>query len=578
MSGKSMEKGASKSKKEKGLMRKLLCLGVGVLLGMSTMVGAQEMARVGCDAADPANNCPGADCVCSDDILEIVFDGADGTNSVLEYAEFVEGMEIDVWQVGDIVTDSVQGWSLGVTHAGDDLDLVEVTYAGGPAESAIRGGISILDLEDIQTCEGGALECKNVTVPASGYIQAVIMHFKKEVFVDPGMRHPFTTAKYALKRDVGAGGTLIQVTKSIGKAGSPPADVNLTIGGQSKTPATWIDGWVKGVGGVATETVCDDGVDDDADGATDCDDSDCAADAACDLPATETSCDNAVDDDGDGSTDCDDSDCADDVACDTGGTCESWALYFGSTATTDAVAVGAETSYAVSMRNATDSLGFQLGIGLATAGGTTTHTFSATLGRENALIDLIISDLDGNGQAPATPNSATSDESTISNIERGAAIAAFSDADFFAWDGDPEVGGPGATAVHVADLNPPANQAGNVIPATADGAPCSLNEVLVVTLGGDVGQPFSRGDADGDGKLNVLDAVLIIQFAANNLPLRVDCMKAYDADDDGLVDVMDAVPVLMYTFQRGADLASPFRVCGQDGSSDALGCTDSNCQ
>jgi hypothetical protein len=58
---------------------------------------------------------------------------------------------------------------------------------------------------------------------------------------------------------------------------------------------------------------CTNGVDDDGDGATDCDDSDCAAEPAC-VP-TDEDCANGVDDDGDGATDCDDSDCTADPAC-----------------------------------------------------------------------------------------------------------------------------------------------------------------------------------------------------------------------------------------------------------------------
>ncbi|MBN1771572.1 MAG: hypothetical protein JXB32_09940 [Deltaproteobacteria bacterium] len=66
------------------------------------------------------------------------------------------------------------------------------------------------------------------------------------------------------------------------------------------------------VGG--TETDCADGLDDDDDGLTDCDDRDCAGDPACGT-RVETVCDDGLDDDGDGATDCDDRDCADDPAC-----------------------------------------------------------------------------------------------------------------------------------------------------------------------------------------------------------------------------------------------------------------------
>jgi hypothetical protein len=61
-------------------------------------------------------------------------------------------------------------------------------------------------------------------------------------------------------------------------------------------------------GAPATEVDCDDGADEDCDGAMDCDDEDCAADPACAPPAED--CDNGADDDGDLDVDCDDADCA----------------------------------------------------------------------------------------------------------------------------------------------------------------------------------------------------------------------------------------------------------------------------
>ncbi len=69
-----------------------------------------------------------------------------------------------------------------------------------------------------------------------------------------------------------------------------------------------------------SETSCTNGVDDDQDGLTDCADSDCAFDSAC---QPETNCTNGVDDDQDGLTDCDDSDCASDAACQTSSSCSS---------------------------------------------------------------------------------------------------------------------------------------------------------------------------------------------------------------------------------------------------------------
>jgi hypothetical protein len=66
-------------------------------------------------------------------------------------------------------------------------------------------------------------------------------------------------------------------------------------------------------GAPQTETTCDDGMDNDLDTFTDCDDSDCAGLDGC--PEVETDCTNGLDDDEDGDIDCADPDCSDDVSC-----------------------------------------------------------------------------------------------------------------------------------------------------------------------------------------------------------------------------------------------------------------------
>lgn len=68
-----------------------------------------------------------------------------------------------------------------------------------------------------------------------------------------------------------------------------------------------------------TETNCNDGFDNDDDGSTDCADADCAAETFCEDP--EATCDDDFDNDSDGDVDCDDSDCTADVYCTTEGSC-----------------------------------------------------------------------------------------------------------------------------------------------------------------------------------------------------------------------------------------------------------------
>jgi len=57
--------------------------------------------------------------------------------------------------------------------------------------------------------------------------------------------------------------------------------------------------------------ICNDGIDNDNDGFTDCEDSDCDSDSSC---AVEI-CNDGIDNDNDGFTDCEDSDCDSDPDC-----------------------------------------------------------------------------------------------------------------------------------------------------------------------------------------------------------------------------------------------------------------------
>lgn len=61
------------------------------------------------------------------------------------------------------------------------------------------------------------------------------------------------------------------------------------------------------------EILCDDDIDNDADGAVDCDDTDCASAENCAVP--QENCVNGVDDDRDGLVDCDDPDCESHTSC-----------------------------------------------------------------------------------------------------------------------------------------------------------------------------------------------------------------------------------------------------------------------
>ncbi|MCA8962740.1 MAG: VCBS repeat-containing protein [Planctomycetes bacterium] len=90
---------------------------------------------------------------------------------------------------------------------------------------------------------------------------------------------------------------------------------------------------------------------------------------------------------------------------------------------------------------------------------------------------------------------------------------------------------------------------------------------------------FRRGDINGDGQVQVSDAVALLGalFVAGSDP--VGCDDAADANDDGATDLSDAVTVLQYLFITGAAAppAPGAENCGADPTSDGLGCVVTAC-
>jgi VCBS repeat protein/dockerin type I repeat protein len=95
---------------------------------------------------------------------------------------------------------------------------------------------------------------------------------------------------------------------------------------------------------------------------------------------------------------------------------------------------------------------------------------------------------------------------------------------------------------------------------------------------------FHRGDGNGDGTLDVSDAVCMIQYlfrggglGGGGGPLR--CLEAADSNNDGAIDCSDAIFVFNYLFLGGEPPAPPGPLpapCGPDsdppGSKRDLGC------
>jgi hypothetical protein len=83
---------------------------------------------------------------------------------------------------------------------------------------------------------------------------------------------------------------------------------------------------------------------------------------------------------------------------------------------------------------------------------------------------------------------------------------------------------------------------------------------------------FRRGDSNGDGTLDISDAIHLLGFLFLGGPAVLSCEDAADANGDGTLDLSDAVYVLLFLFQGGAAPPAPGPdTCGT-APMPALGC------
>lgn len=82
---------------------------------------------------------------------------------------------------------------------------------------------------------------------------------------------------------------------------------------------------------------------------------------------------------------------------------------------------------------------------------------------------------------------------------------------------------------------------------------------------------FLRGDTNGDGTRNLLDALVTLEFVFSR-GSAPSCLKAADANDDGRINVVDPLVFLETVFGRRGELPSPFAACGSDPTEDRLSC------
>jgi hypothetical protein len=94
----------------------------------------------------------------------------------------------------------------------------------------------------------------------------------------------------------------------------------------------------------------------------------------------------------------------------------------------------------------------------------------------------------------------------------------------------------------------------------------------VTVSGGPAEARFRRGDADGDGRVDLSDGVNLLNHIFLEGP-RPRCADAADANDEGGLNLTTAVYLLNWLYLSGPPLPAPGPLdCGADPTEDSLDC------
>ena len=84
---------------------------------------------------------------------------------------------------------------------------------------------------------------------------------------------------------------------------------------------------------------------------------------------------------------------------------------------------------------------------------------------------------------------------------------------------------------------------------------------------------FRRGDSNGDGGVDIADAITLLTWLYASEGRKPTCMDAADANDDGIVDIGDPITILSRLYGHGAPFPEPVDACGRDPTEDDLDCS-----
>jgi hypothetical protein len=310
---------------------------------------------------------------------------------------------------------------------------------------------------------------------------------------------------------------------------------------------------------------------------------DCVTHLCALAPGTEQ-CTNGADDDGDSKVDLADEDCAGfphpgDCVLSTCGCRYPFELFFAgdwgqpSHVSEGTLEAADRPSFYIACTNSEPLSGLQFGLQSKDGSDYTLHRIVGSLADSvGHPVEVRMTDVEGNSFPPGLPNEIKARKGRISTIELGEDIRAFSATDFLELNMESDEEGQSTTLKYLVD-----DQGGwNVLPASTSREGCAAQQLFVVH----VEATFHRGDADGNGDLNLTDAVVVLEYLFLGKD-AISCREAANSNDDRAVDLTDAVYLLVHLFLGGSppgDPGPPSWPCGLDpsGSPTHLGCASYN--
>ncbi len=84
--------------------------------------------------------------------------------------------------------------------------------------------------------------------------------------------------------------------------------------------------------------------------------------------------------------------------------------------------------------------------------------------------------------------------------------------------------------------------------------------------------PFLRGDVNGDGSINVIDGMLILNWKHSGIPEEQEpaCFDTMDFNDDGTINTTDGIALLNFAFGGGNPPEAPYPEKGRDPTPDCI--------